>query len=170
MDSASILLLASVLAFLLVRRQVEAKEEQKEQSLEMDNSISRPSKIEQVSKLRQENSRPDSSWPTKVQRQLAEQALLQKMSDKDHTLMEKWLVDNINDLHRELKQTESDFEHYVQVTKKFIEKNELLMSPLIASGLSVPIPVSFYELRGQPGATLEGILSSKIFIGKRGDS
>lgn len=26
-----------------------------------------------------------------------------------------WLTDNINDLHRELKQTENDLEHYIQV-------------------------------------------------------
>lgn len=40
----------------------------------------------------------------------------------DHLLMEKWLVDNIKDLHRELKQTESDVEHYVQVTKSIMSK------------------------------------------------
>lgn len=40
-------------------------------------------------------------------------------------MMEKWLVDNIKDLHRELKQTESDFEHYLKVTKSLFAKNEL---------------------------------------------
>lgn len=43
----------------------------------------------------------------------------------DHVMMEKWLIDNINDLHRELKQTETEFEHFSDVTQHIIARNEV---------------------------------------------
>lgn len=59
------------------------------------------------------------------QNQLVQSQLL---AQRDHELREKWLIDNINDLHRELKQTEGDFEHYFQVTKDLIARNEARMN------------------------------------------
>lgn len=46
----------------------------------------------------------------------------QRVAEKsaDHLIIENWLIDNINDLHRELKQTENDFEHYVQITRNML--------------------------------------------------
>lgn len=68
-----------------------------------------------------------------------EQVIRQRVADKDHLLMEKWLVDNINDLHRELKQTELDFEHYVQVTKNILAKNELQLKRELTRQTSLPL-------------------------------
>lgn len=59
-----------------------------------------------------------------LQDELANQVKRQKAAEMDHLMMQKWLVDNISDLHRELKQTEVDFEHYVQVTKTIMGNNE----------------------------------------------
>lgn len=56
--------------------------------------------------------------------EIEKQIKKQKDSAEDNSIMQKWLVDNINDLHRELKQTEVDFEHYVQVTKNILANNE----------------------------------------------
>lgn len=66
----------------------------------------------------------ETNWAKQLKEQLLDQKLQHQMVEKDHQMMEKWLVDNINDLHRELKQTELDFEHYVQVTKRMLVKNE----------------------------------------------
>lgn len=60
-----------------------------------------------------------------LQGQFVAQVIKQRVADQDHLMMEKWLVDNINDLHRELKQTEMDFEHYVEVTKNILARSEL---------------------------------------------
>lgn len=72
-----------------------------------------------------------------LQHQLLEQAMRQRVAEKDHLMMEKWLVDNINDLHRELKQTESDFEHYVQVTKEILAQNDIRLKQQVAATVSL---------------------------------
>jgi hypothetical protein len=79
-----------------------------------------------------------------LQVRFVEQLIRQRAVDKDHLLMEKWLVDNINDLHRELKQTEMDFEHYVQVTKNILARSEQelqrrLARPSSSQSLSIGI-------------------------------
>lgn len=84
---------------------------------------------------------------TQLKQRFVEQVIRQRMADKDHLLMEKWLVDNINDLHRELKQTEMDFEHYVQVTKRiFLENNdeqaELKRQLAARTSLTLSVPLT----------------------------
>lgn len=62
-----------------------------------------------------------SSRLDKIERELIDR---QRGVERDQELRERWLTDNVNDLHRELKQTESEFEHYFQVTKELIARNE----------------------------------------------
>lgn len=66
---------------------------------------------------------PSARWLSRFREQLAEQWARQRALESDHEMRAKWLIDNINDLHRELKQTEHDFEHYFQVTKDIIAHN-----------------------------------------------
>lgn len=47
----------------------------------------------------------------------------QKAVEKDHQIREKWLIDNIRDLHREIKQTESDIDHFAKINKQIIDRN-----------------------------------------------
>lgn len=54
----------------------------------------------------------------------------------ERQLREKWLIDNVNDLHRELKQTENDFEHYFQVTKRMIALNEQRIRQQVAATIA----------------------------------
>lgn len=70
---------------------------------------------------------------------ILEEHIQNKMAEKDHLMMEKWLVDNINDLHRELKQTENDFEHYVQVTKRVLLRNEFRLKQQLSAATSLPL-------------------------------
>lgn len=79
-------------------------------------------------------------WFKKLQEQLLDQSMRQGNLDKDHLMMERWLVDNINALHSELKQTETDLEHYVQVTKNILVQNEAQLRNQLASALSQPVP------------------------------
>lgn len=90
------------------------------------------------------------SWIKRLQMQLNNQEVKQRITDKDRMIFEKWLVDNINDLHRELKQTESDFEHYVQVTKNIMERNEQAKklstgTPLVAALYLAPLSAQDLE-------------------------
>lgn len=81
-----------------------------------------------------------------LQQQFVEQVIKQRVVDADHLLMEKWLVDNVNDLHRELKQTEMDFEHYVQVTKKMLAHNDLERDNYLLKrelAMQTALPLSF---------------------------
>ena len=55
--------------------------------------------------------------------------------------MERWLVDNVNDLHRELKQTEGDFEHYMRVTKNIFLRNEAQLKRQLALATSLPLSI-----------------------------
>lgn len=68
-----------------------------------------------------------------LRKQVLDQEIRNKATEEDHRRMEQWLVDNINDLHRELKQTELDFEHYAQVTKIILAKNEHQIRQQVAS-------------------------------------
>lgn len=74
-----------------------------------------------------------------LQKQLINQAIRQQVADKDHLIMEKWLVDNVNDLHRELKQTEMEFEHFVQVTKNIMTQSEQQLRRQLAAATSLPL-------------------------------
>lgn len=76
----------------------------------------------------------------KLEEQLLAQSVRQRMVEKDHLIMERWLVDNIKDLHRELKQTETDLEHYVQVTKSILAQSESQIRQQLALALSQPSP------------------------------
>ena len=83
-----------------------------------------------------------------LQKQFVEQVIRQRVIDQDHLMMEKWLVDNINDLHRELKQTEMDFEHYVRVTKNILAANELenrndQLKRQLALQTALPLSIAF---------------------------
>lgn len=73
--------------------------------------------------------------------QITRLVIQQRMAEKDHLMMEKWLVDNIKDLHRELKQTELDFEHYVEVTKNILAENEAQLKRQLAVATSLPLTV-----------------------------
>lgn len=95
-----------------------------------------------------------------LQKQFVEQVIKQRVVDEDHMLMERWLVENVKDLHRELKQTEMDFEHYVQVTKKMFARYDLERSNYLlkrqlamqtALPLSIPLPVASAEHNASPG-------------------
>ena len=79
-----------------------------------------------------------------LQARFVEQVIRQRVADKDHLLMEKWLVDNINDLHRELKQTELDFEHYIQVTKNILAQNEQQLRRQLARQTSLPLSIAIH--------------------------
>lgn len=70
------------------------------------------------------NKYENNKWVKLINEEIERQSKRMKASEEDHSIMQKWLVDNINDLHRELKQTEMDFEHYVQVTKNILASNE----------------------------------------------
>lgn len=74
-----------------------------------------------------------------LEQQLAMLSKRQQVAEKDHFMMQKWLVDNINDLHRELKQTETDFDHYTQVTKSIVDQNESRFKQQLAAALSLPL-------------------------------
>ena len=76
-----------------------------------------------------------------LQRELLDQVIKQRMVEKDHLLMERWLVDNVNDLHRELKQTEGDFEHYMRVTKNIFLRNEAQLKRQLALATSLPLSI-----------------------------
>lgn len=76
-----------------------------------------------------------------LQDQLLDQEVRHKVAEEDHRRMEQWLVDNINDLHRELKQTELDFEHYAQVTKIILARNEHQIRQHVASIAMQPLEV-----------------------------
>lgn len=76
-----------------------------------------------------------------LQAQVVRQSMQHDIAEKDHLIMEKWLVDNINDLHRELKQTENDFEHYVQVTKNIFLQNERKLKHQLAHAMGLPLAV-----------------------------
>lgn len=93
----------------------------------------------QVTKLESNNRNVDvsSKWHKRLQEQLIHETLRHRVAEKDHLIMEKWLVDNINDLHRELKQTETDFEHYFQVTKNIIAQNERQFKQQVASLMTI---------------------------------
>lgn len=91
----------------------------------------------------------------RLEGQFVEQVLRQRIVDKDHLLMEKWLVDNINDLHRELKQTELDFEHYVQVTKNILAQNEQQLRRQLARASSVPLWQPIETTLGNDYATIQ---------------
>lgn len=89
-------------------------------------------------------------WFDNLQRQLVQQVLRQRVAEKDHLMMQKWLVDNINDLHRELKQTESDFEHYVQVTKRLLlagGAEQRLIKQQLARATRLPLSIPIYDPR-----------------------
>lgn len=77
----------------------------------------------------------------KLRDRLLDQETRHKVAEEDHRRMEKWLVDNINDLHRELKQTELDFEHYAQVTKIILARNEHQIRQHVASIAMQPLVV-----------------------------
>lgn len=68
-----------------------------------------------------------------LRKQMLDQEIRNRATEEDHRRMEQWLVDNINDIHRELKQTELDFEHYAQVTKIILAKNEHQIRQQVAS-------------------------------------
>lgn len=86
-------------------------------------------------------------WFDNLQQQFVQQVLRQRVAEKDHLMMQKWLVDNINDLHRELKQTESDFEHYVQVTKSLLlaGNEQRLMKQQLARATRLPLSIPIYD-------------------------
>jgi len=84
-----------------------------------------------------------------LEQQLVQQAIGQRVSEKDHLLMESWLVDNIKDLHRELKQTETDFEHYVQVTKNILLRNENQLKRQLAQATSLPLSLQLQVAQWQ---------------------
>lgn len=120
-----------------------------DESNNIDDYVKQEAEPERSRKIDHNNDRNvvgeqrDSSirWFRKLQEQLLDQSMRQQMVEKDHILTEKWLVDNINDLHRELKQTETDLEHYVQVTKNILAQNEAqLRQQQLASALSQTVP------------------------------
>lgn len=83
-----------------------------------------------------------------IREDLSDQIKSQRLNEKDHLMTQKWLVDNINDLHRELKQTEMDFEHYVQVTKSILANNEhklRLQQNSILSSMAPPSALGFMK-------------------------
>lgn len=84
-------------------------------------------------------------WFEHLQRQFMQQVLRERVAEKDHLLMQKWLVDNINDLHRELKQTESDFEHYVQVTKGLMLTSEQRLKQELARATKLPLSIPIMD-------------------------
>lgn len=93
-----------------------------------------------------------------LQKQFVEQVIKQRVVDEDHLLMEKWLADNVNDLHRELKQTEMDFEHYVQVTKKIlarndVERNNNLLKRQLALQTALPLSIPLLAAPQEQGAS-----------------
>lgn len=97
-----------------------------------------------------------------LQKQFVEQVIKQRIADGDHLLMEKWLVDNINDLHRELKQTEMDFEHYVQVTKnilarKDLEHNNYVLKRHLALQTSLPLSIPLRTVQSSSDQTDEQV-------------
>lgn len=94
-----------------------------------DNAIEHPKVSENplISKIAQMSSHErleSKNWFRLLQEEIANQAIRQRASDKDHILMQQWLIDNINDLHRELKQTEVDVENYARVTKNLFATSE----------------------------------------------
>lgn len=131
MEGALFALVASML-LLALGKQVGAVHEH-----DGSNSIEAPSPL--IASKEKGN-----TWIKRLQVQLNEQEMKQRMNEKDRNLFEKWLIDNISDLHRELKQAESDFEHYAQVTKSILEQNDLALrsfasfSPLAALYLAQP--------------------------------
>lgn len=100
-----------------------------------DRSSSLPTSKKIRSQEHQESSTDDLGEKCKqLEKKITEEEQRQQVAEKDHLIMQKWLVDNINDLHRELKQTETDFEHYVQVTKKMMAQNEFhMMQQMLAT-------------------------------------
>lgn len=72
---------------------------------------------------KQEQVESPSNWFRKLQSQLVEHSIKQSATERDHLMMDKWLIDNVNALHRRLKQMENDFENYVQVTKNTLAQN-----------------------------------------------
>lgn len=103
----------------------------------------------------EENRDTSVRWFRKLQDQLLDQSIRHRVAEKDHSMMERWLVDNINDLHRELKQTETDLEHYVQVTKNILAQNEVHLRQQLATALSQPVPskLARYQPLKQEGIT-----------------
>lgn len=90
---------------------------------DIDNSISHP-----VNTLNRILSTAATKTPAIVKKTLATPEMLRETLERlsarqredDHLMLENWLIDNINDLHRELKQTENDFEHYLHITKNML--------------------------------------------------
>lgn len=104
----------------------------------------------------------------KLEQQLVEQVIRQRVADKDHLLMEKWLVDNISDLHRELKQTEMDFEHYVRVTKNILLQNENHLKRQLAYATSLPLSIQLHTASGNHnGPQYESLHSNHIGLTSR---
>lgn len=116
-------------------------------SVQPDERLTGLDKTRQALEQRADDGRPKQLGHTQqcskllrqLQDQLIDQVIRQRVAEKDHLLMEKWLVDNVNDLHRELKQTEMDFEHYVQVTKNILAQNESHLKRQLAISTSLPL-------------------------------
>lgn len=81
----------------------------------------------------------------KLHEKLQKNELRYQTDQKDRHIMDKWLVDNIKELHRELKQTGLDFEHYLQVTKTIIAQThanfQLALKRIIAQRNDVRQPI-----------------------------
>mgnify|MGYP006965680584 CR=1 FL=1 len=132
-----------------------------EGSLEVENTlgnlISSPSYVSRLDdkfkRIGDRNADQFQASYVKMLKQLQEQfidlVMRQRVSEKDHLLMEKWLVDNINDLHRELKQTESEFEHYIQVTKNIMTQNERRLKQQVAEAMSLPLHIPIPTVTSQ---------------------
>lgn len=127
------------------------KEIQSEESKASKNLHNDPKKLSQREGLK---------LYTQLQEQLVEHTIRQRVAENDHFLMEKWLVDNINDLHRELKQTESDFEHYTKVTKEIIAQNERL----IKQQLTNMVPHVPYFVAQVPHSVIQPVAPMRSLI------